>query len=142
MPGTGASLAREAANLNEISNNIVLPYSHFKTQLTDVTYKIWAYEWTNHPSCRLSKNFLPYPSKNKSKEIFKLSRSQMSRLIELITEQNNLNYVQSKVNPGLVDGLCRFCEEEDETFAHLLNECPCFNTYSRKHNQVESENSS
>ena len=22
--------------------------------------------------------------------------------------------------------LCRFCEEEDETFPHLLLECPCF----------------
>ena len=22
--------------------------------------------------------------------------------------------------------LCRFCEEEDKTFDHLVNECPCF----------------
>ena len=26
---------------------------------------------------------------------------------------------------------CRFCEEEDETFAHLLNECQCFYSYRR-----------
>ena len=55
----------------------------------------------------------------------------MRRLIELITGQNNLNYIQSKVNQGLTTELCRFCEEEEETFAHLLNECPCFNTYRR-----------
>ena len=24
------------------------------------------------------------------------------------------------------DDLCRFCKEEDETFDHLINECPCF----------------
>ena len=24
------------------------------------------------------------------------------------------------------DDLSRFCEEEDETFDHLINECPCF----------------
>ena len=24
------------------------------------------------------------------------------------------------------DDLCRFCEEEDETFDHLIKECPCF----------------
>ena len=50
----------------------------------------------------------------------------MRRLIEIVTEQNNLNYVQSKIYPEDVSELCRFCEEEDETFEHLLNECPCF----------------
>ena len=55
----------------------------------------------------------------------------MRRLLELITGQNNLNYVQSKIFPGEVSELCRFCEEEDETFEHLLNECPCFITYGR-----------
>ena len=109
-------LAHEAANIKEIFNSIRLPYSHFKSHLSDIAYKIWA-------SCRLSKNFLLYPSKNKSKDILKLSRSQMRRLIELITGQNNLNYIQSKVNPDLSE-MCRFCEEEEETFAHLLNECP------------------
>ena len=55
----------------------------------------------------------------------------MRRLIEIITGQNNLNYIQSKVNQGLTTEFCRFCEEEEETFAHLLNECPCFNTFRR-----------
>ena len=87
--------------------------------------------YTIQTTCRLSKNFLPCPCKNKSKEILKLSRSQMRRLIELITGQNNLNYVQSKVFPGQVRELCRFCEEENETFAHLINECPCFITMRR-----------
>ena len=50
----------------------------------------------------------------------------MRRLIELITGHNNLNYLQSKIYPEDVSELCRFCEEEDETFEHLLNECPCF----------------
>ena len=82
--------------------------------------------------CRLSKNFLPYPCKSKSKEILTLSRSQVKRLIEIITGQNNLNYVQSKIHPDQISELCRFCEEEDETIAHLLNECPCFLTQRRE----------
>ena len=77
------------------------------------------------------KNFLPYPDRNKSKQILNLSRGQMRRLLELITGQSNLNYVQSKIYPEYVSPLCRFCEEEDETFAHLLNECPSFNSYRR-----------
>ena len=75
------------------------------------------------------RTFVPRHNKNKSKEILQLSRAQMRRLIGLITEQNNLNYIQSKVNNGQTSELCRFCEEEDETFEHLLNECPCFITY-------------
>ena len=50
----------------------------------------------------------------------------MRRLVELISGQNNLNYAQSKIYPHDVSELCRFCEEEEETFEHLLNECPCF----------------
>ena len=101
-------------------------YSH-----TETTYKLWTTEWTNQPTCKLSKNFLPFPSKHKRKEILKLSSSQMRRLVELITGQNNLNYVQSKINPGHISKLCRSCEEVEGTFTHLINECPCFNTCRR-----------
>ena len=45
-------------------------------------------------------------------------------LIELITGQNNLNYMNNKVYGS--EDLCRFCEEEEETFDHIINECPCF----------------
>ena len=57
----------------------------------------------------------------------------MRRLLELITGQSNLNYIQNKIYPEDRSPLCRFCEEEeeDETFEHLLNECPCFITYRR-----------
>ena len=50
----------------------------------------------------------------------------MRRFIECTTGHNNLNYLQSKICPEDVSELCRFCEEEPETFDHLLNECPCF----------------
>ena len=124
-------LARDSINRTHNVHGILLPYSHFKNELWDVTYKLWKDEWINNPTCRLSKNFLPYPCKNKSKDILKLARGQMRRLIELITGQNNLNYVQSKIFPNDISDLCRFCEEEEETFEHLLNECPCFISYRR-----------
>ena len=66
---------------------------------------------------------------NLVKETLHISGAQMRRLIELITGQNNLNYIQSKIFPGVIRELCRFCEEEDETFKHLLNEWPCFYTF-------------
>ena len=69
-------LAREAIKLTHSTHGVTLPDSHFKSELSEVTYKIWADDWTNQPTCRLSKNSLLYPCKNKSKEILRLSRSQ------------------------------------------------------------------
>ena len=123
-------LATESNMLTHNVHGISPPYSHFKHNLWEVMYNIWGREWNNNPTCRLSKKILPTPCKRKSKEILMLSRSQMRRLLELITGQNNLNYVQSKIDPTISE-LCRFCEEEEETFEHLLNECPCFNSYRR-----------
>ena len=31
-----------------------------------------------------------------------------------------------QMNPGQITELYRFCEEDDEIFVHILNECPCF----------------
>ena len=73
---------------------------------------------------RLTKMFYPAPSKQKTKDVMKLLRKQTSMYVELITGQNNLNYVQSKIKE--ISPECRFCEEEDETFPHILNECPVF----------------
>ena len=68
--------------------------------------------------------FYPSPSKPKAREVMKLTRKQTTLYVELITGQNNLNYVQSKMKE--ISPECRFCEEEDETFPHILNECPVF----------------
>ena len=77
--GRADQLAREAVELMPMVHGIMLPYSHFKNQITSVTYKLWADEWSRQQTCRLSKNFLPFPCKRKSKEMLKLSRSQMRR---------------------------------------------------------------
>ena len=42
-----------------------------------------------------------------------------------VHRQYSLNYLTNKIIPTHTDQ-CRFCEEEEETFIHLLNECPVF----------------
>ena len=73
---------------------------------------------------RLTKLFYPAPSKQKTKSVMTLSRKQASLYVELITGQNNLNYIQSKMRE--ISPECRFCEEVDVIFPHILNECPVF----------------
>ena len=46
----------------------------------------------------------------------------MKLWVEIVTGQNNLNYVQSKIYD--ISPMCRFCLETDETFYHYLTECP------------------
>ena len=41
-------LAREAVTLTPTVHGIMLPYSHFKTQMTNITYKLRATEWLSH----------------------------------------------------------------------------------------------
>ena len=59
------------------------------------------------------------------KRTCKLARSQLTLIIQTITGQNKLNYLSHKINPHISE-LCRFCEEEEETFIHLISECPVF----------------
>ena len=75
-------MARETIKQTENIHGLFPPYSHFKTELWTAIYKIWTEEWQNQTTCRMSKNFLPCPDRNKSKQIFHLSRGQMRRLIE------------------------------------------------------------
>ena len=80
----------------------------------------------------MTKVFYPLPHRGKSRELLHLSRKQSRRFIEIVTGQNNLNYIQNKVTGQ--DLLCRFCEENVETFDHLILECPCFETLRRNQN--------
>ena len=73
---------------------------------------------TNDNAYRMTKIFYPKPDSNKAKKILKLNRGQLKKLIELVTGQNNLNYMNNKVYGS--EDLCRFCEEEEETFDHII----------------------
>ena len=52
-----------------------------------------------------------------------LCRADLSLLIKAITGQNFLSYHQSQINIE-ISKLCRLCEQEDETFIHLVDNCP------------------
>ena len=86
---------------------------------------LWSQKWTNYKHCRQTKNFYPFISIDLYNKTKKLSRSGLSTLIKIVTGQNNLNYLSNIIDARHTE-LCRFCEEEDETFIHLLNECPVF----------------
>ena len=71
----------------------------------------------------MTKLFYSCPDKNQAKYVLKLGRIELSRFIKLITGHNGLFYFRSKIDPD-ISPICRFCLQDDETFYHLVTECP------------------
>ena len=133
-PGNEAAdeAARMAMHISlDLSPPTNTPWAVVKSQIHTLYTQKWTNQWTSHNSCRQTKNFFPTPSASQSRATLKHSSRNLRLLIEAITGQNNLNYLQSKINPHTDPSLCRFCEEEDETFIHLINDCPCFLSLQR-----------
>ena len=124
-------LARNSVYVSNVFFDVQPPMSLFKKEISSWIQKEWAEEWQNNPTCRMTKIFYPTPDRAKAKQLLNLSRKKSRRLIEAITGQNNLHYVQNKIKK--TEHLCRLCEEEEETFDHFVNECPCLRQARQDH---------
>ena len=109
-------MARAAEFRTIMDESIDAPTGYDRHKLWAACYKEWTKEWQQLTTCRMTKIFFPHPDKNKTKKLLKHGRAYMRRLIECTTGHNNLNYLQSKIYPEDVSELCRFCEEEPETY--------------------------
>ena len=74
------------------------------------------------------KIYFPTHARHYTKKSPKAPRSSFSLLIQITTGQNNLNHITHKIDPTHTDQ-CYFCEEDKETFIHLLNECPVYHSH-------------
>ena len=90
-------LAREAVKNSQVGVNTPQSWACYKAQLKEDIYTEWERRWTNDNAYRMTKIFYPKPDSNKAKKILKLNREQLKKLIELVTGQNNLNYMNNKV---------------------------------------------
>ena len=73
----------------------------------------------------MAKLFYQKPNSNQAKYVIKLNRIELSRFLRLISGHNGLFYFKHKVDP-LINPICRFCLQENETFYHLITDCPSF----------------
>ena len=73
----------------------------------------------------MTKVFYDGPDRRVGKVVSRLSRKDKKLFIHAITGHNNLNYMSSIIIPDYTP-LSRFCEEEDESFQHLYQECLVF----------------
>jgi len=126
----GNEAADEAAKLGAEGKSdeiqivdIPIPLTEVKNNIKEAIINKWQRRWDMDPQYKHTKLFFKGPDKNKAKRILNLSREHVSRLVKIITGHNLLSYFQHKANPQ-VDPQCRLCQEQAETFAHFITDCP------------------
>ena len=131
-------LARNSVYESNVFFDIQPPMSLFKKEIKNCIRAEWTKEWRENPTCRMIKIFYPNQDISKAKQLLTLSRKKSRRLIEAVTGQNNLHYLQNKIKK--MEHLCRLCEEGEETFDHFVNDCPCLRQARQEHfglNKIE-----
>ena len=117
--------AKQGATEPEMSIKVQIPIS--KTEITNKPKEFintkWKLRWATSLEYKHSKKFLNKPDRLLAKKILQLPGLKMKRLVEIVTGHNNLSHFQFKVDPE-VNPLCRFCEEQNETFHHFITDCP------------------
>ena len=95
-------------------------------------YDKWDIEFKSYKGARMGKLFYNGPDKNKAKYVCKLARARMARFIRVVSGHNSLFYFRNKIDAD-IKPTCRFCLEADETFEHIVNDCPRFYTFRREY---------
>ena len=125
----GNELADEYAKLGTVDATTKIrtqtTYKEIKAATREYIYHKWKEKWKALKKCRMTKVCYDGPDRRVGKVVSRLSKKDMTLFIHAITGHNNLNYMNSIIIPDYTP-LCRFCEEEDESFQHLYEECPVF----------------
>ena len=94
-----------------------------KTEVSNHIISLWNRRWKNGKDARQTRIFFPQIDLSKSNKIRKMNRTTIGSVIRAITGHDF-----RKRHEGLVRGVpasnCRFCLKEEETSAHIINNCP------------------
>ena len=110
---------------------IAIPKAELNNKIDEYFVDQWDNTWHNYRGGRMAKQFYPKSNRNQAKYVLKLGRLELSRFIRLVSGHNGLFYFKSRIDPE-INSICRFCLEKDETFHHLVTDCPAFNLSRRE----------
>jgi ribonuclease HI len=129
-----ADSAAKLGGLDEMGTNrkvqLLRPLSSLKADISTAIRDEWGNRWLATDKYRMTKQFLTRPNAGSGRRVLQLSKSSLSRLIQIVTGHNFLSYFQFKLD-STINPLCRMCEEENETFYHLITQCPALETTRR-----------
>ena len=87
-------------------------------------------KWIMTSGNRVSKIWFPLTDSTKSKEIYRLSRKQVSTIMQILTGHSELGYFQHKLGK-ITSPICTQCGLYPETVEHYIGICIKFH-YERK----------
>lgn len=116
--------AKAAISLQSVDNQLVSKV-YLRNQVLDKLRQVWDNEWSAYREARQSKQFFNGQCKIKAKEMCRLSRFQLGKLIRVTSGHNQLGYHQHVIYP-YKSPACRYCDANRETFAHWIDDCPAF----------------
>ena len=93
-------------------------------------YAEWMQIWKNKKTqFKHTKLFFPIMDPKRSKNLLKMNRLRLKKMVEIITGHNNFRAFSTKIKK-LDDISCRFCKTQDnENVDHLLHRCTYFKQY-------------
>ena len=116
-------LAKEGAKLPQPNTECKPSKAEIRSQIERSSVEVWNKQWKEAQAYRMTKQFITVTDKARSKIICQETKYKVSKLIEILTGHNHLNYMKYKRQEE-PNALCRLCEEERETSHHLLILCP------------------
>ena len=121
-------MANMAANCTQEHVHVPISYNLFKAHIKTAIYAEWIDQWQHDPNkYKHTRIFFPRMEPKYSKQILKLTRTNLKLLVEIITGHNNFRTFSNKIKP-LTNTQCSFCNTEPETVLHLMTECTQFST--------------
>ena len=130
-----ADSAAKQGGMDEMGTNnkhqTFMSKAEAKSHIKERVRGLWKTQWQAQSEYRMTKQFLTQPNKQAGIRAVNLSKSSLSRLIQIVTGHNFLSYFQYKLDPT-VNPLCRMCGEENETFYHLVSCCPALECRRRE----------
>ena len=107
------------------SENIGISMNNIKKQIRATTKKAWINRWKDRTKtnwCKQTKDMFDMLKPKHSKEIRKLSRHDISKVVQFCTGHAHLRKHNQKMNSNLPK-TCRLCNQGEETPLHLLTNC-------------------
>ena len=118
-----ADRAAKFGTFSRCTYTVPLAEATIKAELRGALRKEWTSCWRAEPTCRQTRLILPKPAPQPASFLFKLTRHNLSMMVQFISGHNHLKYHQTLTGKSQISQ-CRLCEEDTETAWHLLNTCP------------------
>ncbi len=120
-------LAKEGANnpIQGVEPYLGLTKKMVTARVNEITEETWNIRWlAQKDKYRQTKLWFPKRDMAKSKIIVKnLDRGEIGLMVQAITGHNFLKRHEAIITPGK-DPMCTLCKEKEESFHHLVEDCP------------------